>query len=265
MTNQILSTSAIKLYINCPHSFYLRYPCKCQPEYTDDTYLRLGKSGHLILQHYYEELNLDAADLSFEFAERMKSVAFKYWDRTIDARKRADLEPALFNWIKFELQRYENYKKNGIENRFKPVEVEQDLIDYVSRLRAIVDKRCVGSSGAQYALDYKFDTKLPAKRNFNGNLSDIDIEYKVQAAINAWVLKSKGIDIQHFFFQFVRYPKDLLSVPLVPALFQEIDDLVRTIRTDENFIRNKKACFRCGLKSSCEAQSASIFCFGEKT
>lgn len=264
MSDQILSTSAIKLWLDCPYAFYLRYPGRCKPEFLDDTYLKLGKSGHAILQHYYEELNLSAENIEAEFIEKMKSVAFKYWDRTIDDRKRAELEPALFNWIKFELQRFQNYKKQGIEDRFKPIAVEQDLTDYINKLRAVIDKRSLGSSGAQYALDYKFDTKLPAKRNFNMKLEDIDMKYKVQAVLNVKVLKSQDIEIKNFFFQFIRYPDKLMSVPLVPELFSEVDVLISNIRADETFEKNKKACFMCGLKADCEAQNKSIYCFGSE-
>lgn len=262
MTDQILSTSAIKLYLDCPYAYYLRYLGRCKPEFVDDTYLRLGKSGHAILQHYYEELDLSNPNLEVEFVEKMKSVAFKYWDRTIDARKRVELEPALFNWIKFELQRFHNYKKQGIEDRFKPVAVEQDLTDYNNRLRAVMDKRCIGSNGLQYVMDYKFDAKLPAKRNWSVNLAEIDIKYKVQAAINVNVLKSQDIEIASFFFQFIRYPDKLLSIPLTSELFSEIDALISKIRADEVFKKNKKGCFMCSLKADCEAQNSSIHCFG---
>jgi hypothetical protein len=194
----------------------------------------------------------------------MKVAAFKHWDRTIDARKRTELEPALFTWIKFELQRYQNYKKQGIEDRFKPLAVEQDFTDYVNRLRAITDKRCIGSNGTQYGMDYKFDVKLPAKRNWSMKLEEIDMKYKVQAVVNTKVLKSQDIEIKNFFFQFIRFPDKLMSVPLVPELFNEVDALISKIRADEVFEKNKKGCFMCGLKANCEMQNKSIHCFEEK-
>lgn len=258
--DKILSTSGINLWLSCPHSYWLKYWQKCEMENTEAEYLRLGRSGHAILEHYYEELNLEAPDLENEFTEKLKMVAFKYWDRSIDARKRNALEPALFNWIKFELQRFQNYKKQGIEDRFKPLIVEQDLTDYNLKLRAKIDKRCIGSNGDQYALDYKFDTKLPAKRNFSGNLVDIDLKYKVQAAVNATVLKTQEVEIKNFFYQFVRFPEKLMAIPLVPELFEEVNTIIKTIRADETYIKNKKGCFMCGLKASCESHGTSIHC-----
>ncbi len=259
--DQILSPSAIKMWCECPYSCYLRYPMHCKPENANADYFRVGKAGHSILEHWYEELNLESPNIDIEFVEKMKMVAFKYWDRTIDARKREALEGALYNWIKNELQRFKSYKAQKIEDRFKPLAVEQDLTDYNLKLRAIIDKRCIGSTGNQYAMDYKFDSKPPSKKNFNGNLAEIDMKYKVQAALNAMILKTQNIEIKAYYYQFVRYPDTLLSVPLTPSLFIEIEELIKTIRADTTYIKNKKGCFWCGLKASCEAQNTSIHCY----
>lgn len=260
MNNQILSPSSVLLYLRCPYSFYLRYSKKYQPYIIDDTHLKIGKSGHKILQHFYSTLYLESQDIEQEFMEKMRQTAFQYWDRSIDSQKREQVEPAFFEWLKYEIQRYMLYKKQGCLDRFKPIEVEQDLTDYNKRIRAIIDKRCIGISGIQYILDYKFNSKLPAKRNFEGVLSEIDLEYKVQAALNVKVLESQNINVGSFFYQFIRYPEKLLSVPLTDSLFKEVDDIMLKIRNDTTFEKNKKGCFMCNFRMVCKLESKSVVC-----
>jgi CRISPR/Cas system-associated exonuclease Cas4 (RecB family) len=256
----ILSPSSINLYLSCPHSFYLRYVEKNQPVQIDDTPLRAGKSVHAILEHFYEEINIDAPDSVKEFNEKIRMTAFKYWDRTIDTKKRDEMELAIFGWLKFEIQRFESYKKQGIIDRFKPLAVEQDLTDYVNQVRAVVDKRCIGSSGLEYAMDYKTDKKAPTKKQFNGVLADIDMKFKVQAALNYIVLSAHGFQIHNFFFQFVRFPEKLLMVPLTAELFNEVNTLRQTIINDTKYEKNKKGCFMCNFKDYCETSGRSIHC-----
>ena len=258
--DSILSPTFINLYLSCPYAAYLRYIEKYQPQFIDDTYLKIGKSGHQILEHWYDEINLDSLDIEQEFMEKLKMVAFKYWDRSIDSKKRDEVEPALFLWLKSEIQKYMNYKKQGCTDRFKPTSVEQDITDYNKRIRAVIDKRCIGISGINYCMDYKFDTKLPANRNFECSLSNIDLKYKIQAALNYQVLKSQNINIGAFYFQFIRYPEKLLSVPLTDSLFKEIDELILKIRNDTTFDKNPKSCYRCNFKMMCKLESKSVFC-----
>lgn len=256
----ILSPTAINLYCECPHAFHIRYHEKGIPLQVDDTPLRMGKCVHSIMEHYYDELDLTVPDIQKEFTEKLKMVAFKYWDRSIDAKKREEMEPAIFNWLTYEIKRFETYKAKGISDRFKPLAVEEDLTDYENQLRAIVDKRCIGSTGLIYAMDYKTDKKLPAKRNFNMDLKEIDLKYKVQAALNYLVLLAHGNQINNFFFQFVRYPEKLLSVPLTKELFDEINILRQTIINDTQFKKNPKGCFMCNFKAYCEMEGKSIHC-----
>lgn len=256
----ILSPSSINLYCDCPHAFYIRYFEKGQPLQVDDTPLRMGRCVHQIMEHYYEELNLDTPDVQKEFMDKLKMVAFKYWDRSIDAKKREEMEAAILNWLTFEIKRFESYKAKGIIDRFKPLAVEQDLTDYENQVRAIVDKRSIGSTGLIYAMDYKTDKKKPAKRNFSMDLKVIDLKYKVQAALNYIVLNANGFPINNFFFQFVRYPEELLSVPLTKELFDEINVLRQTIINDTQFKKNPKGCFMCNFKDYCETEGKSIHC-----
>lgn len=258
--DSILSQSFINLYLKCPHSAWLRYAQKHQPYFVDDTYLKIGKSGHKILENFYPALNLEAQDIEQEFMEKMKQTAFQYWDRSVDASKRDAVEQALYGWLKQETKKFINYKKQGCLGRFKPITVEEDIIDYNQKLRAIIDKRCIGISGIQYCIDYKFDSKLPAKRNFEGILNDIDIEYKIQAAINTMVLKSQNININTFYYQFVRYPEKLLSVPLTDSLFNEVNQIIEKIRNDTTFEKNPKGCFWCNFKMYCKLEQKGIGC-----
>ena len=259
-SDSILSPSFINLYIDCPHAAFLRYHEKHQPYFIDDTYIKIGKSGHSILQNFYGNINLNAPDIENEFMEKMKITAFKYWDRTIDSQKRDDVEPAFFNWLKYEIQRYMNYKKQGCLDRFMPIAVEQTMKDYPNKIMSIIDKRAMGVSGIQYCIDYKFNKNLPAQRNFEGRLDKIDLPFKIQAALNAQVLKANDINIGSFFYQFVRYPEKLLQVPLTSSLFDEVNQIITTIRQDTEFKKNPKSCFMCNFKMHCRLESRSVHC-----
>lgn len=260
LNETIVSTNLIKRYINCPHSVKLKYVDK-HPDSNEGSWIyKIGKSGHSILEHFYDNLDINALDIKEEFNNKFKAVAIKYWDRSIDSRKREETESFFFAWLKFEIDRFNSYKQQGKLELFKPIEVEQDLTDYKGKKRAIIDKRCLGTSGIRYVVDYKFDTTLPALRNYKNILSEIDIEYKIQAALNAMVLKSYGYDIDAFFFQFIRQPDKMLSIPLIPQLFNEIENIITSIRLDTEFKKNKKTCFLCGFKMFCNLNESSINC-----
>jgi len=255
-----VSTTMLNLYDGCNHACKLKYVDKQTAVHIDDTPLRVGKSGHKIFEHFYEKLDLNAPDIDKEFKDKITASAFQHWDRTIDSRKREEIEPAFFIWLKYELERYFIYKKQNRLDIFKPIEVEQDLTDYKNRMRAVSDKRCIGISGINYVMDYKFDKKLPAGRNFTNILSEIDMKYKIQAALNAQVLKAHDHPIDGFYFQFVRYPEKLLPIPLNRQLFDEVNNLINKLRTDTVFEKNKKSCFLCNFKMYCNMREASINC-----
>jgi len=256
----ILSQSGINMFVGCPHAFYLRYIEKKKPIITDDSALRLGKSVHAVLEHFYKNINLNTDTPETELVEALKKTANEKWDRSIDSRKRDEMNTHMFLWLQFEIQRFKKYKEANKLNIFCPTEVEEDITDYNLKLRGIIDKRCIGMSGNIYCMDYKTDKKLPTLQNFKGDLKLIDDKYKIQSAINAMVLRTKDIKLDNFYFQFVRYPDKLLSVPLTPELFAEVDELVKKIRGTTEFPKNPKGCFFCGFKLYCKLESSSIHC-----
>src|SRR3972149_3613024 len=235
----VLSPSGINLYQSCQYSFYLRYILKKKPIIEDDSALRLGKSVHSVLEHYYENIDLKTTNPETELAEALKKTAQKYWDRSIDAKKRDEMNTHMFIWLQFEIQRFKKYKELNILDKFSPVATEEDITDWNKKIRAIIDKRCIGQTGINYAMDYKTDKNLPALRNFKGDLKQIDDKYKIQAGMNALVLRTKDIKLDAFYFQFVRYADKLLSVPLTPELFQEIEALISKIRNTTEFEKNE--------------------------
>ena len=253
----ILSPSGINLYMSCPYSFYLRYIEKLKPVIDDDSALRLGKSVHLVLEKFYANIDLQTESPETQFVEAMKKTAQLHWDRSIDAKKRDEMNTHMFIWLQFEIQKFKRYKEAKILDRFCPVTTEEDITDYTKKLRAIVDKRCIGTTGNIYAIDYKTDKNLPAKRNFEGNLKIIDDKYKIQSALNAMVLQSQGVKLDNFYFQFVRYPDKLLSVPLTPELFNEVEGIIANIRNGQEYPKNYKSCFFCGMKLYCKVDSAA--------
>jgi len=256
----ILSPSGINLYQSCNYAFFLRYIEKKKPIIEDDSSLRLGKSVHLVLEKFYGNIDLKTNNPESHFVDMMKKTAQEFWDKTIDAKKRESMNNSIFLWLQFEIQRFKKYKEISILDRFCPVSTEEDITDYEKKLRAIIDKRCIGQSGNQYIIDYKTDKSLPALRNFKGDLKQIDDKYKVQSALDAMVLQSQGIKIDNFFYQFVRYPDKLLSVPLTSELFSETSELIKKIRETTEFPKNYKSCFYCGMKLWCKTESSSIQC-----
>jgi CRISPR/Cas system-associated exonuclease Cas4 (RecB family) len=258
--NLILSPSGIGLYNSCPYSFKLRYIDHCKSITENDSALRLGKSVHAVLENYYKNINLKTDNPDIELVEAFKKTAKERWDCSIDAKKRDEMNTHMFLWLQFEIQRFKRYKELNILDKFCPVTVEEDITDYSNKIRAIIDKRCIGQTGNTYCIDYKTDKKLPAERNFSGDLSKIDDKYKVQSALNAMVLKTKDVKLDNFFFQFIRYPNKLLSVPITPELFTEINTLITKIRNTTEFVKNKKNCFYCGMKIYCKTESSSIHC-----
>ncbi len=259
----ILSPSGINLYQSCPYSFYLRYIEKKKPVITDDSALRLGKSVHLVLEKFYPNIDLKTNNPEIELVEALKKTAQTHWDRSIDSRKRDEMNTHMFLWLQFEIQRFKKYKEANKLDIFCPATTEEDITDYANKLRAIIDKRCIGMAGNMYAMDYKTDKSLPALRNFKGDLKLIDDKYKIQSAMNAIVLRTKDIKLDNFYFQFVRYPDKLLSVPLTQELFTEVDELIKKIRGTTEFVKNTKSCFYCGMKPYCKTESTSIHCTSE--
>ena len=259
----ILSPSGIKLFQDCPYSFKLRYIDRLKPIITDDSALKLGKSVHSVLEHFYKNVDLNTQNPDVDLVEALKKTAQEKWDRSVDAKKRDEMNNSIFLWLQFEIQRFKKYKELNLLNRFKPVSTEEDITDYQNRIRAIIDKRCIGMTGSMYAMDYKTDKNLPAQRNFLGNLKIIDDKYKVQAALNAMVLQSQGIKLDNFFFQFIRYSDKLLSVPLTDELFIEINALIKKIRETIEFEKNSKGCFFCNFKLYCKTEDKSIHCMSE--
>lgn len=256
----VLSPSGIIKYVGCAYSFKLRYIDHVKPVITDDSALRLGKSVHLILEKYYYNLDLNTNDPETHFVEAMQKTAKEHWDRSIDAKKSAEMNNSIFLWLQFEIQRFKKYKEANILNRFCPVAVEEDITDWSRKIRAIIDKRSIGATNVMYATDYKTDKNLPALRNFKGNLREIDDKYKIQSALNAMVLQSQGIKLENFYFQFIRYPEKLLSVPLTSELFNEIEQLIKKIRESTDFPKNTKNCFYCDMKLFCKTESNSVHC-----
>lgn len=258
--NLILSPSGINMYVSCPHAFYLRYILKKKPVIEDDSALRLGKSVHAVLEHFYKNVDISTNNPETHFVEALRTTAKEKWDHSVDTRKRDEMNNSIYLWLQFEIQRFKKYKELNILDRFKPIAVEEDITDWQNKHRAIVDKRCIGQSGNHYIIDYKTDKNLPALRNFKGDISLIDNKYKIQTALNAMVLQSQGIKLDNFFYQFIRYPDKLLSVPLVPELFSETNDLIKKIRESTEFPKNYKSCFFCGMKIHCKSQSSSVHC-----
>ncbi len=258
--NLVLSPSGIKLYQDCNYAFYLRYILKKKPIVEDDSALRLGKSVHAVLEHFYKNVDIKTDNPETHFIDALRKTAKEKWDNSISVQKRDEMNNSIFLWLQFEIQRFKKYKEINILDRFCPVAVEEDLTDWQNKLRAIIDKRCVGQSGNMYCIDYKTDKNLPALRNFKGDLKQIDDKYKIQSALNAMVLQSQGIKLDNFFYQFVRYPDKLLSVPLTSELFTETTELIKKIRETTEFPKNYKACYFCGLKLYCKTESSSIHC-----
>jgi CRISPR/Cas system-associated exonuclease Cas4 (RecB family) len=256
----VLSPSGINLYMQCPYSFYLRYIEKKKPIIEDDSALRLGKSVHLVLEKFYGNVDLKTDNPETHFVDAMKKTAQEHWDRTIDAKKRNEMNTFMFLWLQFEIQKFKRYKEANKLDIFCPATTEEDITDWSKKLRAIVDKRCVGISGNQYAIDYKTDKNLPTLRNFKGDINLIDKKYKIQSALNAMVLQSQGIKIDNFYFQFIRYPDKLLSVPLQPQLFEEVETYIKNIREGTEYPKNYKSCFFCGMKLYCKTESSSAAC-----
>lgn len=254
------SPSSVILFENCNRAYELRYLKHLKPEDKYPEALKLGKSVHKVLEKIYSNININTISPETDFLEAMKKTALEHWDKSIDAKKRDEMNASLYLWLQFEIQRFKKYKQQGIVDRFLPVATEEDLKDHEKLYHAIVDKRSVGANGSIYALDYKTDKKLPAQKNFKGILSEIDFKYKAQAALNALVLKGQGIKIDNFYFQFVRFPDKLLSVPLTADLFTEIEGKIKEIRTATLFPKNEKSCFYCGLKVHCHNEDKCIHC-----
>ncbi len=258
--NRYESPSSIILYDSCSHAYELKYLKHLKPEDGNIEALKLGKSTHKVLEKLYSNININTISPDADFLEAMKKTTLEHWDKSIDAKKRDEMNAALYLWLQFEIQRFKAYKAKGIQERFLPAATEEDLKDHENLYRAIIDKRCVGASGSMYALDYKTDRNLPSQRNFKGILSEMDFKYKAQAALNALVLRGQGIKIDNFYFQFVRYPDKLLSVPLTIELFEEIENKIKQIRTATVFPKNEKSCFYCGLKIYCHNEDKCIHC-----
>jgi len=257
----ILSPSGINLYQSCNYAFFLRYIEKKKPIIEDDSSLRLGKSVHLVLEKFYGNIDLKTDNPEKHFVEALQKTARENWDRSIDSKKRDLMNTSIFIWLQFEIQKFNRYKEQNKLDIFCPVSTEEDITDYQSRLRAIIDKRCIGMTGANYVVDYKTDKNIPALRNFEGNLKKIDDKYKIQAALNAMVLKTKDIKLDNFYFQFIRNaPDKLLSIPLTSELFTEVEQLIKKIRESTEFPKNYKACFFCNMKLHCKTESSSVHC-----
>lgn len=261
---KLQSPSSVNLYLSCPNAYRLHYLDHQPPVQIDDTPLRIGKPVHKILQHFYSGLNLNTTTPEIDFAEKLKTTAFEHWDRTIDVKKRDEINEALYTWLKYEIQRFKNYKEKNIIERFLPTTVEEEIKDYNIGLHCVIDKRCIGLSGNIYVVDYKTNKALPAKRNFNNNLSEIDTQYKVQAAINSLCLQSQGVKLDGYYFQFIRFPDKLLPIPITDKLHQEVLEIINKIRADTTFEKNKKSCFFCNYKIYCQAEETSIYCHGNE-
>lgn len=260
MNDIILSPSSINLFLSCPYAFYLRYINKQKPLIEDDTALKLGKSTHKLLEKFYGNIDRSTTDPDMSLMDAMRRTALDHWDRTIDAKKRGEMDSYIMLWLQFEIQRFKKYKELNILNRFFPISSEEDITDWQNKIRAIIDKRCLGQSGNMYALDYKTDKKLPPMRNFKGDINQIDDKYKIQSALNALVLQSQGVKLDNFFFQFIRYPDKLLSVPLTPELFVEVKELMKKIRETTTFTKNTKSCFLCQMKLFCKTEDTCSHC-----
>lgn len=256
----VLSPSGIILYQNCPYSFFLRYIKKLKPIIEDDSALKLGKSVHSVLENFYKSIDLKTNEPDVHLVEALKKSAQQNWDCSIDSKKREEMNNSIFLWLQFEVQRFKKYKELNILDKFCPVATEEDITDWNSKLRAIIDKRCVGQSGNIYCVDYKTDKNLPALRNFKGDLKQIDEKYKIQAALNAMVLKTKDIKLDNFFYQFVRTPDKLLSIPLTSELFAETNELIKKIRETTEFEKNYKSCFYCNLRLYCKTENSCVHC-----
>ncbi|MDP3013774.1 MAG: PD-(D/E)XK nuclease family protein [Candidatus Subteraquimicrobiales bacterium] len=260
MNEQVLSPSAMMMFSSCEYAFKLKYIDKLKPVIEDDSALRLGKSVHAVLEHYYKNVNLNTQNPDVDLVEALKKTAQEKWDRTCDAKKRDEMNNSIFLWLQFEIQRFKKYKELNILDRFVPVVVEEDVTDWQKKLRAIIDKRCIGQNGNMYALDYKTDKNLPVLRNFIGDLKLIDDKYKIQSALIAMVLQSQGIKLDNFYFQFIRFPDKLLSVPLVPELFIEVERLIVKIRETTENEKNKKSCFYWNMKMVCKTENTCPQC-----
>lgn len=254
------SPSSVGLFHDCPNAYRLHYIDRYKPLSIDDTALRMGRSVHSICENFYKDLNLNSTEPEKHFVEHLKNVAFAYWDRSIDAKKREEMDVALRGWVHVELTRFIKYRTMNILDRFKPVAVEEDLKSPLLGLHCIVDKRGIGADGSKYAWDYKTNSYLPSKKAFEGDMKSLKLNFKVQAVMNAMVLKAVGTPIDKFYFQFVRFPDKLLEVPLTPAVFKEAQAAIDAVLTATEYPKNKKFCFLCNYKVYCEAEQSSIYC-----
>lgn len=250
-----ISQSQIQLYKDCERMWYMKYWLGVSQEVRDDSYLRFGRSCHTILEHFYENIDMDMAkqDSVSHFEYILNKILFvKHWDFSLKENMKNDAEQIFRDFAYVFGSRFNELVASKQEHLFFPVSVEDDIKSTTHPLRAIVDRI---NPGYKTFGDYKTNKKFPeilladTSRLNREQINEYNIvsePYAIQAAINAMCIYDKyKVMPERCLFIFIRHLTQphggIVTIPITQNLIDQVTTYVNRIFTsvkEHNFKKN---------------------------
>lgn len=239
-----ISQSALGLYRDCPHAYYLKYKMSCQPIFWNFDVLDTGSYVHDAIDMYYKHNYLTEAE-SYEDILYYSYKNFKeIWDITLSNEEFLKGYTSLENHAKWE---YSNLQNNIVTKPLTELKIKLD------GLYAIID----------YA-DLNRDMLVDWKTNKYAGLS---YNYRMQAEIYKRSYERKfNKELEHFYFFFL-YPNEWRTVKFgnkkQDEVSKEVDALLDAVH--KSWINNEfpkqprtdRGCDGCLFRYYCKMEEST--------
>ena len=251
-----ISQSGIQLYSGCQRKWYMHYWLGIHKETRDDSYLRFGRACHTILEHFYDNIDIDMAkqDPVSHFEYILNKILFiEHWDFSLSEKMKNDAEQIFKDFSYVFGSRFKELSQTNQEELFFPASTEERIKATTYPLQAKVDRI---NPGYKTFGDYKTNKQFPdILLTDTSTLSVAQIAeynvasepYAIQAAINAICIFDKyKIMPEKCFFIFVRHLRQshggIVTIDITQDLINQVIAYVNQIFTsikEQHFEKTK--------------------------
>lgn len=188
-----LSYSKITTLQDCPRRFFYSYILQLEEEPMAVNYGDLGSRAHLVLEEFYQYIDLDAPDIEKNFNDVLGILYHKHFsDGIVDIK--GNMAIGIKNFCNREIKRFNELKdKNLFKPRYSEIALECDICGW--HFRGRLDAVYTNPDKTLKLCDYKFTGS-----------NKISAPQEVQAVIYIEMMKQKyDIDINKYYFWFLRH------------------------------------------------------------
>lgn len=284
-TKETYPTSAIEFKWK-PRKFYLKRIAKIPPESQQSSIgMDIGKVGHKVCEHFYDEINYDLADTNSEshFLDVVTALREQHWNYDIPFDRVDEVDSFLRNFAVNSAQTFETLKKQNKLDIFAPLHTELEIVSPSLGIGAILDR----INKSYNLLDYKTDKYFPdiIYKNPADLTPQEKVKYRftkdkllIQSTLGAIVVEEEfGVRPKFFTFAYLRHlnTNGTKGIVRLDVTQENIDSVLAFIQKMKTSIENNEfpkctdkdpgACYQynrvCEFKVSCDALGLCIHDF----